>query len=424
MFDMVSMDQAMQLIQSGMRVYAQGTAATPRSLLQAFTRRGPQLSDVTLVHMHLEGPAPWVEGECLGHVHDVSLFVGPNLRAAMRDGTASYIPLFLSDVPWYLSQPETRPQVALINVSPPDRHGFVSLGPSIDASLTAIEQADIVIAQVNPQVPRVLGDACIPMDRITVGVAVDEPLSVLPERPVDQAVVAIGRLVAELVPDRACLQIGIGRVPDAVLSSLQDHRDLGVHSEMMSDGVRRLAAKGVITGRYKVTDPGKIVASFALGSRELYDFVADNPVISLHGVDYTNDTAVIRQNPRMVSVNSAVEVDITGQVAAEAIGPYVVSGVGGQMDFVRGASLSPGGRSIIALPARTGRGEPRVVAALRRGAAVTTTRNHVQYVVTEYGAAELKGATIEERARRMIAIAHPEDRERLWREARELVPGL
>ncbi len=424
MFEMVSMDQAMQLIRSGMRVYVQGTAATPLSLLQAMTRRGPELEDVTLVHMHLEGPAPWVEGACLGHVHDVSLFVGPNLRAAVRRGDASYIPLFLSDVPWYLSQPETRPHVALINVSPPDRHGFVSLGPSIDATLTAIEQADIVIAQVNPQVPRVLGDACIPVDRITVAVAVDEPLSVLPERPVDEAMVAIGRLVADLVPDRACLQIGIGRVPDAVMRSLEGHQDLGVHTEMMSDGVRHLAAQGVITGRYKVTDPGKIVASFALGSRELYDFVSDNPAVSLHGVDYTNDTAVIRRNPRMVSVNSAVEVDITGQVAAEAIGPHVVSGVGGQMDFVRGASLAPEGRSIIALPARTGRGEPRIVASLRRGAAVTTTRNHVQYVVTEYGVAELKGATIEERAWRMIAIAHPEDRETLTREARELIAGL
>jgi len=421
---MVSMDQAMQLIRSGMRVYVQGTAATPRSLLQAMTKRCPQLSDVTLVHMHLEGPAPWVEGECLGHVQDVSLFVGPNLRAAVRRGDASYIPLFLSDVPWYLSQPETRPHVVLINVSPPDRHGYVSLGPSIDATLTAIAQADIVIAQVNPRVPRVLGDACIPMDRITVGVAVDEPLSVLPERPVDLAMEEIGRLVAELVPDRACLQIGIGRVPDAVLSSLENHRDLGVHSEMMSDGVRHLAVKGVITGRYKATDPGKIVASFALGSMELYDFVADNPEVSLHGVDYTNDTAVIRQNPRMVSVNSAVEVDVTGQVAAEAIGPHVVSGVGGQMDFVRGASLAPEGRSIIALPARASRGEPRIVASLRPGAAVTTTRNHVQYVVTEYGVAELKGATIQERARRMIAIAHPDDREALEREARALIAGL
>ncbi len=424
MFQMVSMDQAMQLITSGMRVYVQGTAATPRSLLQAMTRRCPELSDVTLVHMHLEGPAPWVEGACLGHVHDVSLFVGPNLRSAVKRGVASYIPLFLSDVPWYLSQRETRPHVVLINVSPPDRHGFVSLGPSIDATLTAIAQADIVIAQVNPRVPRVLGDACIPMDRITVGVAVDEPLSVLPERPPDPAMDEIGRLVAELVPDRACLQIGIGRVPDAVLSSLEGHRDLGVHSEMMSDGVRRLAARGVITGRYKVTDPGKIVASFALGSVDLYDFVADNPEVSLRGVDYTNDTAVIRQNPRMVSVNSAVEVDVTGQVAAEAIGPHVVSGVGGQMDFVRGASLAPEGRSIIALPARAGRGEPRIVANLRRGAAVTTTRNHVQYVVTEYGVAELKGATIQERARRMIAIAHPEDREALEREARELIAAL
>jgi len=424
MFDLVSLGEAMQAIESGMRVYVHGTAATPHTLLQGFADRSRELRDLRLIHMHLEGPAPWLEPACQGHVRDISLFVGPNARKAVQSGQASYIPLFLSDAPWFLAQPENRPHVVLLNVSPPDRHGYVSLGPALEAVLTAINHANLIIAQVNPLVPRVLGDAAIPAERIGLGVSVEEPLSTLPEEPVDEAMRRIGELVADLVPDRATLQIGIGKVPDAVLASLQGHKDLGVHSEMISDGVRHLALQGVVTGIYKGTDPGKIVGTFALGTQALYDFIADNPEVALRSVDYTNDTAVIRRNPRMVSVNSAVEVDLTGQVAAEAIGTRVVSGVGGQMDFVRGASLAEDGRSIIALPARTRTGEPRIVATLRPGAAVTTTRNHVQYVVTEYGVAELKGGTIEERARRMIRIAHPDDREALERAARELIVGM
>ncbi|MCL8209154.1 MAG: 4-hydroxybutyrate CoA-transferase [Actinomycetia bacterium] len=419
----VDLDTAMSAIQSGMRIFVQGMAATPHGLLAGLAERCRSLEEVRLFHMHLEGPTPWIAPALKGRVHDISFFVGPNLREAVARGDASYLPLFLSDIPWFLRQPNFRPHVALLNVSPPDRHGYVSLGPSVDATLTAVEMADVVIAQINPHVPRTLGEACIHQDAITFGVPWSEPLATRAAAPPDPVTEAIGRHVASLIPDRATLQIGIGRIPDAVLRQLVHHRDLGIHSEMLSDGVRDLAERGVVTGRYKVTDPGKIVGTFALGSEALYAFLDDNAAVAMRVVDYTNNTAVIRQNPRMVSVNSAVEVDLTGQVAAESIGPRVISGVGGQMDFVRGASLAPEGRSIIALPSRTASGQARIVATLKAGAAVTTTRNHVQYVVTEYGIAELHGRTLEERARRLIAVAHPEDRPALEEAAARLIPG-
>lgn len=421
---MVTLEQAMATIQSGMRVYAQGMASTPHLLLAGLARRCWSLFNVQLYHLHLEGDTPWIHPELKDRLQDISLFVGPNLRAAVGRGESSYVPIFLSEVPWFLRQPQFRPHVALIHVSPPDGHGFVSLGPTIEATLAAVAGADIVIAQVNPRVPRTLGPAQLPVSAITYGVAWEEVLDTMEPHTMDGVTDAIGQYVADLIPDRATLQIGIGKIPDAVLLNLQDHRDLGVHSEMISDGVRILAEAGVITGRFKGTDPGQIVASFALGTQDLYDFCDDNPLISLRGVDYTNNTAVIRRNPRMMSVNSAIEVDVTGQVVAESIGSRVVSGVGGQMDFVRGASLAPEGKSIIALPSRTGKGQPRIVATLHPGAGVTTTRNHVQYVVTEYGVARLHGQTLEQRAHRLIAIAHPEDREKLARAAQAMLPGF
>lgn len=420
----VTLEEAMSVIQSGMNVYLQGMASTPHHLLAGLAERGRQLENVRLYHLHLEGPTPWIVPELAGRIQDISLFVGSNVRAAVNDGRASYVPLFLSEVPWFLEQPQFRPQVVFINVSPPDRHGYVSLGPTLEATLAAVEQADVVIAQVNPRVPRTLGDALIPASKITYGVEWEEPLSELHSPSSNVVTDAIGRFVAQLIPDRATLQLGIGRIPDAVLAQLGQHKDLGVHSEMVSDGVRLLAEKGVVTGRYKVTDPGQIVATFAMGSQALYDFMDDNPAVSMRQVDYTNSTAIIRRNPQMVSVNSAIEVDLTGQVVAESIGSRIVSGVGGQMDFVRGASLASGGKSIIALPSRTGSGEARIAATLRPGAGVTTTRNHVQYVVTEYGVAELHGRTLEERARALIGIAHPEDRERLTEEAKGLLAGF
>ncbi len=420
----VKLHEAMDAIQSGMRIYAQGMASTPHHLLNGLADRAGSLKDLTLFHLHLEGPTPWVGPELSAHIRDVSLFVGKNLREAVNTGLSDYVPIFLSEVPWFLEQSEFQPDVALINVSPPDRHGYVSLGPTIEATLAAMRVASITIAQINPSVPRVLGDALIPATSITYGVEWDEALSATVVEAVDPLSATIGRHVASLIPDRATLQLGIGRIPNAVLSQLTHHEDLGIHSEMISDGVRMLVERGVVTGRYKATDPGEIVATFCMGSEQLYHFLDDNPAVSLRTVDYTNNTAVIRQNPRMISINSAIEVDLNGQVAAESIGSHIVSGVGGQMDFVRGASLAPGGRSIIALPSRTRSGEPRIVANIRPGAAVTTSRNHVQYVVTEYGVAELHGRSLRERAKQLIAVAHPDDREALEKSARERLPAF
>ncbi|PSR21490.1 MAG: 4-hydroxybutyrate CoA-transferase [Sulfobacillus acidophilus] len=419
---LVSLDTALDAIQSGMRIWVQGMASTPHQLLEGLAERCQTLQDVTLLHLHLEGETPWVKPDLVDRVRDISLFVGPNLRDAVNAGLSDYLPIFLSEVPLFLEDSEFRPDVALINVSPPDRHGFVSLGPTIEATLKAIQVAPLTIAQVNPKVPRVLGDAQIHMDSITYGVEVDEALNANPVLAPDPLSLTIGRQVAALIPDRAVLQLGIGRIPDAVLSQLTHHRDLGIHSEMISDGVRLLAEQGVISGRYKGTDPGFIVATFAMGSDALYQFLDDNPGVLMRPVDYTNNTSVIRRNPRMISINSAIEVDLTGQVVAESIGPRIVSGVGGQMDFVRGASLAPGGRSIIALPSRTRAGRPRIVADIQAGAAVTTTRNHVQYVVTEYGVAELHGRTLAQRAHQLIAVAHPDDREELARYAKTRLP--
>lgn len=420
---MVTADQAMAVLSSHQRIWVQCTSATPNHLLAAFARRAADLTDMELIHFHLEGPTPWVAPHLAERVRDVSLFVGPNLREAVNDGRASYVPLFLSDAPWFLTQKEHRPDVVFITTSPPDRHGFVTLAPSVEATQAAISRAEIVIAQVNPRVPRTHGDTSLHADRITFGVAWDGPLHTLEPSPPTPETMAIGRQTADLVPERSTIQVGIGRVPDAILAALASHRDLGVHSEMLSDGIRLLAEAGVITGAYKAIDQGRIVGTFALGTKALYDFIDDNPMVALRTVDYTNDPAVIRKNPCMISINSAVEVDLTGQVAAESIGSRLLSGVGGQMDFVRGASLSEGGRSIIALPSRTAAGVPRIVASLRPGAAVTTTRNHVQFVVTEYGVAELHGASLVERARRLAAIAHPDDREHLTKAAHALSKG-
>lgn len=416
--------EAMAVIRSGDQIYCQGMASTPTRLLAALAERARQLTDVRLYHLHMEGPMPQVAPELAGHLKDISFFVGKNLRQAVNEGRAYYLPLFLSDIPWFLTRPDFHLKAALIHVSPPDHHGFVSLGPTIDATLTAIQQAEVVIAQINPHVPRTLGWAHLPVSAIDYAITVDDPLPDIRPEPLTDIDRRIGFYVASLIEDRATLQLGIGKIPDAVLAQLTHHQDLGIHSEMIADGVKKLAEAGVITGRYKALDVGQIVSTFALGSQELYAFLDDNPSVAMRPVDYTNSTAIIRQQPRMTSINSAVEVDITGQVAAESVGSRIISGVGGQMDFVRGASLAPHGKSIIALPSRTARGEARIVPTLKPAAGVTTTRNHVQYVVTEYGIAGLHGKTLDERAEALIRIAHPDDRDRLWQAARDMIPGF
>ncbi len=412
MVKMVDCDTAFHNLRSGMNVYVQGIAMTPTPLLKALSAKALGLTEVSLYHIHLEGPVPHLDPLLSGHLHDISWFIGQNTREYVDSGQASYLPLFLSDIPSFV-QNNLPLDYALIHVTPPDRHGFVSLGTSVESALAAIRKARVVVAAVNPMVPRTLGSAEIPASAITYGIWNARSLYTRDAAPQDPVRRKIAAQVAALIPDRATLQLGIGAIPDLVLSMLADHHDLGIHSEMISDSVVPLVRQGVITGRYKAMDRDRLVCTFAFGSQSLYDFMDNNPAVAMRPVDYTNDTAVIRRHPRMISINSAVEVDLTGQVAAESVGRRMLSGVGGQMDFVRGSSLSPGGFSVIALPSRTSAGQPRIVPTLHPGAAVTTTRNHVQFVVTEYGVANLHGLSLAQRAQQLIGLAHPDDRDAL-----------
>jgi 4-hydroxybutyrate CoA-transferase len=345
--------------------------------------------------------------------------VGGNVRQAVQEGRADYLPVFLSEVPQLFRAGALPLDVALIQVSPPDRHGFCSLGVSVDVSRAAVQTARTVIAQVNPRMPRTHGDGIIHEDDIDFFVPVDDPIHELPVTPLTDEVKAIGRHCAELVDDGACLQLGIGAIPQATLAALSDHQRLGIHTEMLSDGVVDLVERGVVTGEAKRVHPGKIVASFAAGTRRFYDFLDDNPQVAMLDVAYTNDTAVIRRNPKVTAINSAIEVDLTGQICADSIGDRLYSGVGGQMDFIRGASLSEGGKPIIALKSTTSRGESRIVSYLKPGAGVVTTRAHVHFVVTEHGIADLWGKNLRQRAAALIAIAHPSHRDALAAEARK-----
>ena len=412
-------DSALRLVTSGMRVFVHTGVAAPRRLIEAFADRAESLTDVEVTHLHTEGPAPYVRASLRDRVRVRSLFVGANMRDAVADGQADYVPVFLSEIPRMFLSGALPLDVALLHVSPPDRHGWCTLGVSVDVSHAAAESAAILIGQVNPNMPRSHGDGHVHVSRFAALVDCDDALPE-PVRPTLGAIErAIGHNVAGLVPDGACLQLGIGAVPDAVLSSLTGHRRLGIHTEMFSDGVCELVDAGVITGEMKVIDPGDIVAGFVMGSRRAYDFVDDNPSVRLLDVGYVNDPHVIRRNPNVVAVNSAIEVDLTGQVCADSIGTHQFSGVGGQMDFMRGAALSEGGRPIIALPSVTGSGRSRISALLQPGASVTTTRSHAHFVVTEHGVAPLHGRTLRERARSLIDIAHPDHRDELERAARE-----
>jgi acyl-CoA hydrolase len=410
---------AVSIVKSRDRVFVHTAVAAPQRLIEALAERGPELRHVEVCHLHTEGAAPYAQPELRESFHVNAFFVGGNVRKAVASGEADYIPVFLSEVPSLFKHGILPLDVAMVQVSPPDEHGFCTLGVSVDASQAAVEQAQHVIAEINPNMPRTHGDGFLHVDRIDFAIEVDYPL---PEHePPELSTVerSIGRHCADLIDDGATLQMGIGAIPDAVLAALSGHKDLGIHTEMFSDGVIDLVKSGVVTGRKKRVHPGKLVGSFLMGTRKLYDFVDDNPLVIMLGADYVNDTAVIRRNPKVTAINSAIEVDITGQVVADSIGTRMYSGVGGQMDFIRGASLSPGGKPIIALPSVTGRGESRIVSLLKPGAGVVTTRAHVHYIVTEYGVANLYGKNLRERARAMIEIAHPDHREQLDREAHE-----
>lgn len=415
----VSAEEAVGSIASGDRVFIHGVAAAPRVLIEALVDRSGELRGVELVHLHTEGRAPYSLPEHEDSFHVNAFFVGGNVREAVNEGRGDYIPVFLSEIPALFRRGVLPLDVALINVSPPDSHGFCSLGVSVDIARAAADTAKIVIAQINPNVPRTIGDALVHIKDIDFAVEVDEPLPEVPPPAPTAVDEAIGRSIAELIDDGATLQMGIGAIPNAVLASLTNHKDLGIHTEMFSDGLIDLVESGVVNGRKKAKHPGKIVSGFVMGTKRLYDFVDDNPQVLMLDIGYVNDTSVIRRNPKVTAINSAIEVDLTGQVCADSIGRRQYSGVGGQMDFIRGASLSEGGKPIIALPSSTSRGESKIVPFLKEGAGVVTTRAHVHYIVTEYGVADLYGKNLRQRARELIRIAHPDHREELERQARE-----
>lgn len=412
-------EKAVETIKSGDRVFIQSVAAAPQQLIKAMCGRAPDLKGVEIYHLHTEGEAPYARAEYAGSFHTNALFVGANVRRAIASGEADYIPAFLSEVPLLFRREILPIDVALIHVSPPDRHGFCSLGTSVDVSLAGVQMAETVIAQINPNMPRTHGDGLINIRRIDFAVECDDDLPEVKPQELSPAALAIGRNCAALVADGATLQMGIGAIPNAVLKSLTGHKNLGVHTEMFSDGLIDLIESEVVNGRFKRVHPGKIVSSFVMGTRRLYDFIDDNPEIVMLDVAYVNDPAVIRRNPRVTAINSAIEIDLTGQVCADSIGTRIFSGVGGQMDFIRGSSLSEDGKPIIALESVTSRGESKIVAALKEGAGVVTTRAHVHYVVTEHGTANLYGKTLRQRARELIKIAHPDHRDQLERQAFE-----
>jgi len=419
----VTAEEAARVIQSGMRLFLTGNCSVPQQVLGALVRRAPELHDVEIVQALTVGPADYVAPEMEGHLRVNTMFISANVRQAVHEGRADFTPVLLSEFPLLFKRGFLPLDVALVHLSPPDEHGFCSFGIEVGLTKTAAESARIIIAEVNDQMPRTLGDSFIHVSKLDYIVPVNYPLAELPmaEGGLTDLHRRIAEQIAELIPDGATMQMGIGAIPDAVLHFLYDKKDLGVHTELFSDGVMDLVEAGVITNARKTLHPGKIIAGFILGTRRLYEWVDDNPLIELHPTEYVNDPFVIAQNERQVAINSAIEVDLTGQVCADSIGPRLYSGVGGQLDFIYGASRSKGGVPIIALPS-TAKGETisRIVPMLREGAGVVTTRNHVRYVVTEYGVADLYGKTIRQRAQALINIAHPKFREELTRAAKAL----
>ncbi len=410
----VDADQAVAAVKSGNRVYLHEVSMVPQSLVEALTRRAHQLQDVEIVHLHTEGNAPHIAPECAGHLRHNALFVGPNVREAVADGRADFTPVFLSEVPELFRDGTMPIDVAFVQVSPPDAHGFCRLGLSVACARAAVENAALVVAELNPQIPVTCGDTAIHSSRIHLAVQVDRPLPSSAPQPYGDTERSIAKHVAELVPDGATLQMGIGKIPDAVLEALEQHNDLGVHTEMFSDGLVDLLEKGVVTNRQKSRFKRRAVTSFAMGSERLYEFVDNNPIVEFHSSRIVNDLNEIGKQHLMTAINSAIQIDLTGQICADSMGEKIFSGIGGQMDFVQGASRSPGGKSIMALPSTARRGTvTRIVPHLAGGAGVVTTRGHVQWVVTEYGAVNLRGRNLRDRAERLTSIAHPDFRDEL-----------
>lgn len=412
-------DDAVGLVKSGQRVFFQGAAMTPTVIIDALCDRYQELEDVEILQMHTEGNAKYTQSPYENAFKINSCFVASNVRKAVNASKGDYIPIFLSEIDQLFRRNILPLDVAFIQVSPPDKHGYCSLGMSIDVTIAAIETAKTVVAQINPQVPRSHGDGIIHISKIDAAIHLDEPIfsheAVTPSKVEEK----IGENIAGLVEDGATLQMGIGAIPNAVLNNLTNHRALGIHTEMFSDGVLPLVEKGIITGEYKKVKPGKIVTCFAMGSKKLNQFVDENPFVHFKEASYTNDTAIIRLNPKVTAINSAIEIDITGQVCADTIGQFQFSGVGGQMDFIRGAALSKGGKAIIAMPSVTKNGISKIVPFLNTGAGVTTTRAHVHYVATEYGVVNLFGKNLKQRAQALASIAHPDHREMLEKAAFE-----
>ncbi|HFS67663.1 MAG TPA: acetyl-CoA hydrolase/transferase family protein [Flavobacteriia bacterium] len=420
MYKSVTAEEAVKIIKSNDRIYIQAAAAAPQILIDALTQRHEELKNVEIAHLHTEGNAPYANPKYKENFHVNSFFIGKNVRHTIKAGNGSYTPVFLSELPILFKRNIIPIDVAFIQVSPPDRHGYCSLGVSVEATLAAIENAKYVIAQINPNMPRTHGDGLIHISELDIFVEHDSPVHehILPHpNKIEQK---IGNHIAELIEDGSTLQMGIGSIPNAVLSKLTNHKNLGLHTEMFSDGVIDLILKDVINGNHKGINPGRAMATFLMGTKRLYDYVDDNPFVEMRSSDFVNDVSIIKQNPKMVAINSAIEIDVTGQVCADSIGTTLYSGVGGQMDFIRGASLSKGGKAILAMPSQTSKGISRIVPFLKKGAGVVTTRAHIHYVVTEYGIADLYGKTIKQRIKDLIRIAHPNHRERIEREYFEL----
>ncbi|RCU42211.1 acetyl-CoA hydrolase/transferase family protein [Chryseobacterium lacus] len=414
MYNYVSAAEAISLINSGDRIFFHGSACTPNYLIEELAQHAHRLRDVEIVSITVQGNVPIAQPEYKDSFYINSLFVSTPVREAVNSERGDFVPVFLSEIPNLFRRGYLPLDVALITVSPPDKHGYCSLGTSVDVARSAVDSAKIIIAQVNPKMPRTHGDAMVHVQRIHKMVwhesellTVDYGSKVGPEE------LKIGGIIAGMIDDRSTLQMGIGTIPDAVLSCLHNHKDLGVHTEMLSDGIVDLVDKDIITNKYKGTHLNRTITSFAFGTKKLYDYIDDNPSFSFMDVAHVNNPTVIKKNKKLVAINSAIEVDLTGQVCADSIGTLQFSGIGGQMDFIRGASLSEDGKPIIAITSRTKKGLPRIVPYLKQGAGVVTTRGHIHWVVTEYGAVNLYGQNMRQRAKSLIEIAHPDDREML-----------